>query len=105
MEGRGSVRTITTNWARYLSSVFEERGRGRAFASVRDTFAVELLLAGVPIDQVSMLLGHRPGCDAPRDAAGRRDGAGDGVTVRGFRAWPTPSSLAPMPRGAAVGAQ
>lgn len=25
----------------------------------RDTFAVELLLAGVPIDQVSMLLGHR----------------------------------------------
>jgi integrase/recombinase XerD len=25
----------------------------------RDTFAVELLLAGVPIDQVSALLGHR----------------------------------------------
>jgi integrase/recombinase XerD len=25
----------------------------------RDTFAVELLLAGVPIDQVSVLLGHR----------------------------------------------
>jgi integrase/recombinase XerD len=24
----------------------------------RDTFAVELLLAGVPIDQVSVLLGH-----------------------------------------------
>jgi integrase len=24
----------------------------------RDTFAVELLLAGVPIDQVSTLLGH-----------------------------------------------
>ncbi len=24
----------------------------------RDTFAVELLLAGVPIDQVSLLLGH-----------------------------------------------
>jgi integrase/recombinase XerD len=24
----------------------------------RDTFAVELLLAGVPIDQVSILLGH-----------------------------------------------
>jgi integrase len=26
----------------------------------RDTFAVELLLAGVPIDQVSVLLGHSP---------------------------------------------
>jgi integrase len=25
----------------------------------RDTFAVELLLSGVPIDQVSVLLGHR----------------------------------------------
>src|SRR5882724_12110965 len=25
----------------------------------RDTFAVELLLAGVPIDQVATLLGHR----------------------------------------------
>ena len=25
----------------------------------RDTFAVELLLAAVPVDQVSMLLGHR----------------------------------------------
>ncbi len=25
---------------------------------LRDTFAVELLLAGVPIDQVSILLGH-----------------------------------------------
>jgi integrase len=25
---------------------------------MRDTFAVEMLLAGVPIDQVSMLLGH-----------------------------------------------
>jgi integrase/recombinase XerD len=24
----------------------------------RDTFAVEMLLAGVPIDQVSLLLGH-----------------------------------------------
>jgi integrase len=25
----------------------------------RDTFAVEMLLAGVPIDQVSILLGHK----------------------------------------------
>ena len=25
----------------------------------RDTFAVEMLLAGVPLDQVSILLGHR----------------------------------------------
>jgi site-specific recombinase XerD len=25
----------------------------------RDTFAVEMLLAGVPIEQVAMLLGHK----------------------------------------------
>ena len=26
---------------------------------LRDTFAVEMLLAGVPLEQVSMLLGHK----------------------------------------------
>ena len=57
--GRGTVRTITTNWERYLSSVFDLSGVSGAHSHrFRDTFAVELLLAGVPIEQVSMLLGH-----------------------------------------------
>ena len=46
-------------WERTFQRVFEltkiPDGRIHRF---RDTFAVELLLAGVPIDQVSILLGH-----------------------------------------------
>lgn len=32
--------------------------KGASFHRVRDTFAVELLLAGVPIEQVCILLGY-----------------------------------------------
>jgi integrase len=57
--GRGTVRTITANWERYLSRVFELSGVANAHSHrFRDTFAVELLLGGVPIEQVSILLGH-----------------------------------------------
>ena len=46
-------------WERTFQRVFElahvENGRIHRF---RDTFAVELLLASVPINQVSILLGH-----------------------------------------------
>lgn len=57
--GRGTVRTITTNWERHLSRVFQLSGVSGAHSHrFRDTFAVELLLGGVPIEQVSVLLGH-----------------------------------------------
>jgi len=44
---------------RYLASLFRLAGvqRGHAYR-FRDTFAVELLLAGVPLERVSVLLGH-----------------------------------------------
>jgi integrase len=65
--GNGDTETAKKGWQRTLRHLF------RNFAKItkpdgtpkrchphmfRDTFAVELLLSGVPIDQVSLLLGH-----------------------------------------------
>jgi integrase/recombinase XerD len=65
--GKGDPETVKKGWQRTLRHLFRE------FAKItnpdgspkrchphmfRDTFAVELLLSGVPIDQVSLLLGH-----------------------------------------------
>jgi integrase len=56
---RCSPMTAVKIWERTFTRVFEiahvKNGRIHRF---RDTFAVELLLASVPIDQVSILLGH-----------------------------------------------
>ncbi|HEY7791536.1 MAG TPA: tyrosine-type recombinase/integrase [Vicinamibacterales bacterium] len=57
----GNAKPVTahSNWSRYLDKLFElakvENGHSHRF---RDTFAVELLLAGVPLETVSILLGH-----------------------------------------------
>ena len=57
--GRAKPQTARANWSRYLATLFElaeiEGGHSHRF---RDTFAVELLLAGVPLETVSILLGH-----------------------------------------------
>jgi len=57
--GEGSKETVAGNWRRTLRGVFEsakiQHGHPHRF---RDTFAVELLLAGVPLERVSVLLGH-----------------------------------------------
>lgn len=51
-------------WEKRLKTLFESagvsKGEGNAISHrFRDTFAVELLLAGVPIERVSILLGHQ----------------------------------------------
>ena len=64
--GNGLPKTAVADWQRSFRRLFRlaklEKGDGspkRCFPHMmRDTFAVEMLLAGVPIDQVSMLLGH-----------------------------------------------
>jgi site-specific recombinase XerD len=57
--GEGKADTAAGNWRRTLRRVFKlagvKDGHPHRF---RDTFAVELLLAGVPLERVSVLLGH-----------------------------------------------
>ncbi|HEX5425769.1 MAG TPA: tyrosine-type recombinase/integrase [Candidatus Acidoferrales bacterium] len=59
-DGTSKVEIIVGSWRRRLAKLFElaevQNGHPHRF---RDTFAVELLLAGVPIERVSVLLGHQ----------------------------------------------
>ncbi len=65
--GNGDPKSAVADWQRAFRRLFEVAGlespdgtRKRCFPHMfRDTFAVEMLLAGVPIDQVSILLGHK----------------------------------------------
>jgi integrase/recombinase XerD len=65
--GNGKLRSAVGNWQRSFRRVFELAGLEHQDGSqkrchphmLRDTFAVECLLAGLPLEQVSMLLAHR----------------------------------------------
>lgn len=57
--GSGEIDTASGNWRRSLRKLFclagVDGGHPHRF---RDTFAVELLMASVPLERVSILLGH-----------------------------------------------
>src|SRR5579864_5879225 len=65
--GNGSPKSVVGNWQRSFRRLFKivnlQREDGTAKRChphmLRDTFAVEMLLAGVPLEQVSILLGHK----------------------------------------------
>jgi integrase/recombinase XerD len=62
--GQSKRESIAGLWEKRLKKAFERagisKGQGNAVSHrFRDTFAVELLLAGVPIERVSILLGHQ----------------------------------------------
>jgi integrase len=58
--GESKPKSTVGDWQRSLSKLFRLAGVPKAHAHrFRDTFAVELLLAGVPLERVSMLLGHQ----------------------------------------------
>lgn len=58
--GTGKLKTAIEDWRGRLKGLFEDAkvqdGHAHRF---RDTFATELLLAGVPIERVSIFLGHQ----------------------------------------------
>jgi integrase/recombinase XerD len=64
--GNGLPKSVVANWQRSYRRLFQlanirklDGSKKRCHPHMfRDTFAVEMLLAGVPIDQVSTLLGH-----------------------------------------------
>jgi integrase len=57
--GIGSKETLAGNWRRTFRRLCELAGvRGGHPHRFRDTLAVELLLEGVPMERVSVLLGH-----------------------------------------------
>ena len=57
--GRGKLDSIVRSWQTRLRRLFKLAEIPNAHPHrLRDTFAVELLLAGVPIERVSVLLGH-----------------------------------------------
>jgi len=57
--GQSTKEGATKNWQKALKSVFKLAGIPEGHSHrFRDTFAVELLLQGVPIERVSILLGH-----------------------------------------------
>lgn len=58
--GKSKAKTVITHWWGCLKRVFElaeiQGGHPHRF---RDTFAADLLLRGIPLERVSILLGHR----------------------------------------------
>lgn len=57
--GASKPKSTIGDWQRSLKKLFKLAGvKDRHAHRFRDTFAVELLLAGVPLERVSVLLGH-----------------------------------------------
>ncbi len=57
--GNGKPKSIISDCQEKLKHLFEQAGVANSHAHrFRDTFATELLLAGVPLERVSILLGH-----------------------------------------------
>ncbi len=61
--GKGEEESITKNWAKYYIApcfkVAKIQNDGHMMSHrLRDTFAVDLLEKGVPLEEVSKLLGH-----------------------------------------------
>ena len=58
--GNGKVKSTVGNWQRAFKTLFNLAGVPTGHAlRFRDTFAVEALLPGIPLERASILLGHQ----------------------------------------------
>ena len=68
--GRNKPQTAVTNWQHDLRQVFRAAGLPKGHPhQLRDTFAIDLLKKGVPLEEVSKLLGHSSIKTTERDYA------------------------------------
>jgi integrase len=107
--GNGLPQSATSNWGqRYIAPVFKAAGitsEGNMLSHrLRDTFAVDLLEKGVPMEEVSRLLGHTSIRTTEKSYAkwsrGRQDRAN--ALVRGT--WATLARKQPRKKAARVAA-
>jgi integrase/recombinase XerD len=103
--GNGAPKSAVADWQRSFRRLFKVAalehpdGSGkRSFPHMfRDTFAVENLLAGVPIDQVSILLGHKSVKITEKHYAPFVKARQDQLTASVRQAWQTMEPEKPKP--------
>jgi integrase/recombinase XerD len=87
--GNGLPKTTVADWQQSLRKLCEiatvQGGHAHRF---RDTFAVELLLAGVPIDHVSILLGHSSVKSTEKSYAPREKARQEQLEAAVMKSWP-----------------
>lgn len=110
--GNGDPKSAVADWQRAFRRLFVVAGlqtpdgeRKRCFPHMfRDTFAVEMLLAGVPIDQVSILLGHKSVKITEKHYAPFVKARQEQLTASVRQAWQEMEPKTPKPRKKARGA-
>ena len=93
--GEGDPQSATSNWGqRYIAPVFKAaniHSDGNMLSHrLRDTFAVDLLEKGIPMEEVSRLLGHRSIRTTERSYAKWSKGRQDRVDALVTGTWETP---------------
>ncbi len=94
--GEGEEESITKNWMKYyIAPVFKAAGlagEGHMMSHrLRDTFAVDLLTKGVPLEEVSKLLGHKSIKTTEKHYSAWIQGRQDRLDSLVMGAWATPA--------------
>jgi site-specific recombinase XerD len=93
--GKGDPQSATSNWGqRYIAPIFKEAGivsDGNMLSHrLRDTFAVDLLEKGVPMEELSRLLGHKSIRTTEKHYAKWSRGRQDRLNALVIGTWATP---------------